>query len=387
MKIRKTSKGWTINVDSENTRYFLFRNSATGRLDCDCRKPICIHRELVEDFIGKQKVQPKNEKKTYPQNWPSYNQAQCEEKLIALEILNDLCNFLPEEPKTVGRPKISTKDIVFSMVMKTYENLSSRRLESDLQMLKSGGFITHVPKFNTLMKYFNNPCLTPLLSDLIQLSALPVKGLEETFAIDSTGLSDRFYSRWFDHKYKKATHGWMKLHVFCGTRSHMITSVNITKGEANDCPEFEGLLKQTVNNGFNVKEITADRGYLSRNNMQVALDLGAFPLIPFKSNSNPKARAHLAWKQIYLYYQTHPEEFANRYHQRSNVESVFSSLKRKFDTKLMSRNFTAKINEALCMMLSYNIVCLVHQYFENDIKLAFKQDVHKFKNLSLNTVI
>jgi len=39
------------------------------------------------------------------------------------------------------------------------------------------GYITKLPHFNTVIKYFNDSKVTPVLTDLIRLSSMPLKDL------------------------------------------------------------------------------------------------------------------------------------------------------------------------------------------------------------------
>jgi len=59
------------------------------------------------------------------------------------------------------------------------------------------------------------------------------------------------------------------------------------------------------------------------------------------------------------------------YHKRSNAESVFSMMKRKFGHKLYSKSEVGQVNEILCKALAHNICVLIQEYFEMDIKLEF----------------
>ena len=52
------------------------------------------------------------------------------------------------------------------------------------------------------------------------------------------------------------------------------------------------------------------------------------------------------------------------YHKRSNVESTFSMMKRKFGDSLRSRTDVAMINETLCKVLCHNLVVLIHEMYE-----------------------
>jgi len=74
-----------------------------------------------------------------------------------------------------------------------------------------------------------------------------------------------------------------------------------------------------------------------------------------------------------------------RYHQRSNVEGTFSMLKRKFSTKLMTKNEIAQVNEALAMVLCHNICVIIREIFENRIDTNFEEFAHLFSSLNINS--
>jgi hypothetical protein len=50
-----------------------------------------------------------------------------------------------------------------------------------------------------------------------------------------------------------------------------------------------------------------------------------------------------------------------RYHKRSNIESTFSAIKRKFGDSVSSKNPTAMVNEVLCKILCPNLTCLIQE--------------------------
>lgn len=51
------------------------------------------------------------------------------------------------------------------------------------------------------------------------------------------------------------------------------------------------------------------------------------------------------------------------YHKRSNVESSFSALKRKFGEALRSKTDLAKKNELLAKVVCHNITCVIHEMY------------------------
>ncbi len=320
------------------------------------------------------------------QNWPAYNEAQTQEKLMFLDLLSQLAELIPEVPnKGAGRPPMPLREMVFASVCKTYEMLSSRRLNSDLEIAKGRGYLSRVPHFNTLLGYLNKEELTPVLTALIQISALPLRDFESTFAVDASGLSSAFYSRWLDYRFNgdKRVKDWLKVHLICGTKTNIVTHVVVTDGSRNDCPQFPVLVKETAKN-FKIREVCADMGYSSRANMQLAWDFGATPYIPFKENAAPNKLGSKAWAKMFYYFKLNQERFYSHYHQRSNVETTFSMLKRKFNGRLMLKNEAGQVNEALAKVLCHNVVVLIHEIHELGIAADFKEFAHLFPRLHIN---
>ena len=71
---------------------------------------------------------------------------------------------------------------------------------------------------------------------------------------------------------------------------------------------------------------------------------------------------------------TRRDEFLQHYHKRSNIESTFSMIKRKFRDSLRSKTETAMVNETLCKVLCHNLVVLIHEMHELGIDPMFWSD-------------
>jgi len=71
------------------------------------------------------------------------------------------------------------------------------------------------------------------------------------------------------------------------------------------------------------------------------------------------------------YFQFRRTEFMQHYHERSNVESTFSMMKRRFGEGLRSKTDIAMINETLCKILYHNLVVLIHETHELGIDPVF----------------
>jgi hypothetical protein len=74
---------------------------------------------------------------------------------------------------------------------------------------------------------------------------------------------------------------------------------------------------------------------------------------------------------MFHFYQFNREEFMQRYHLRSNVESTFSAVKRKFGDHVRSRTDTAMVNEALCKLLCHNLTEVIQSQVELGIEATF----------------
>lgn len=95
------------------------------------------------------------------------------------------------------------------------------------------------------------------------------------------------------------------------------------------------------------------------------------PFIAFRTNTTGKVSA--LFEQMFHYFMFKREEYLQHYHKRSNVESTFSMLKRKFGGSLRSKTDTALVNESLCKVLCHNLVVLIHEMHELGIEPVFWQ--------------
>jgi|TARA_Y100000310_G_scaffold270220_1_gene283898 transposase len=315
----------------------------------------------------------------YSQQWPEYNEAQTKEKLMFYKLINELLNLVPTRIYTFGRPRKSLRDMIFCCIIKTYLNTSARRTISDLELAKRAGYIKEVPHFNTLLNYFDDTGMNIVIKYLIGISSLPLRNVEERFAIDSTGFGTGRFDRWLNIRTQKDSKkkGWRKCHAICGVKTNIITSVEITEGKAGDSPMFSPLLTDTAQN-FNVKEVSADKAYSSRENLNLAKKIGAMPYIPFKKNiTKGKSKGSPMWATMFELFTKDYIKFAEHYHKRSNIETCFAMIKRKFGDFVRCKAEKSQENEILCKVLTHNLVVLIHEIFELKLEVDFNDIAKK----------
>ena len=310
---------------------------------------------------------------TYGQDWTNYNRSQTLEKELFCGLLHDLCAAVPEPVQVMGRPRIPMSDALFSACFKVYSTASSRRFSTDLREAQTAGYVERPWHFNTVLKVIEDKEITPTLHKLVAATAAPLKSIESAFAVDSTGFGTQQYYRHVAAKYgrEKFTQDWLKLHVLVGVKTHTIASCVITDRDGSDSPQFKPLVQDAATI-FDMKEITADKAYSGYDNLELVESIGATPYVPFKVNAVAVARSKRrkpskTWARLFHFFQLNRDEFLAHYHQRSNVESVFSSMKRVFGDTLRSKTIEAQTNELLLKVIAHNIVRLIHAIFEHGI--------------------
>jgi len=308
---------------------------------------------------------------TYRQDWPAYRLAQTTEKHRLQALLFDLCRGIEEPPRsTVGRRPHLLRDVTFAAAFKVYSTFSSRRFSCDLADAHGRGYLTRPIPGQKVNAFLESEALTPILQDLIRLSSLPLRAIETDFAPDSTGFSASRFVKWRDEKYgiERSGHDWVKAHIMAGMKTNIITAAEIHGRDANDSPILPSLLRTTAQ-GFTVREVPADKGYSSVENIEAIVAVGATPYIAFKSSATGGAGG--LWERAYHFYALHREEFLCHYHKRSNVESTFSMVKAKFRDHVRSRSDVAMRNEVFCKLLCHNVCCLIQSQCELGIEPVF----------------
>jgi transposase len=118
--------------------------------------------------------------------------------------------------------------------------------------------------------------------------------------------------------------------------------------------------------------VSADKAYVSVENFEAVAECGGQAFIAFKSNNTGAAGGQL--EKAFHYFQFKQDEYMAHYHKRSNVESTFSAIKRKFGADVMSKNPIAMVNEVLCKVICHNLTCLIQEQETLGIVPVFWKD-------------
>lgn len=277
-----------------------------------------------------------------------------------MNFLKSICFFLDglelSTEQLNGRPKSDQREILKHLLVMSYNAMSYRRAVSDLQILKSQGFIKTLLSRSTLNYYANSKDTIPLLERLIQISSTFFRDNEDTLVVDSTWFGEKMYVGGCKlvHGSKQGVTNTRKVHVGILKNSKAICYAKATAGTLHDCPAFSEILIQS-SKLFNFKFCLGDKAYCSKENYILCSDLNITAFLDFKKNYKASGGKSLLWKDQFNIWKNHPKTWHESYRYRVVIESVFSVIKKKHNNYLRSRKQNSRDVEMLLKCLVYNL--------------------------------
>ena len=275
----------------------------------------------------------------------------------------------PWKPRKHGRKGHEPKEVAIGCILKVGFNQTYDGIEAYLK--ESETFKQHfddVPGHSVIhrgMKRVSIKYIRKVMNRVTRF--LRRKGMN--IAVDSTGFRTNNSSIWYDIRIKRRNkrRDCIKLHISIDVDTGIIHWFTLTDWNRHDSPEFKNLIKHLPELG----NVLGDKAYSSRNNCQIAADKNGIPFLHFKDNATNTAKGKPAWIISIREYKNNTEEWLSTYHLRSIVESVFSSIKKRWGSFLRSRRKWMQKKELSLKVLSYNVkqVLLVRYAHERKIPL------------------
>jgi len=175
----------------------------------------------------------------------------------------------------------------------------------------------------------------------------------------------KLFDRWLSHP-KDQARDFVKFHAAVDDRG-AAHAVAITDGTTSDAIVLPYLLHDI---DARLGAVRADKGYLSKDNVQCVEDLGAVPFIKPKSNSTMHSCGRPAWRHMIFSYRKEPEAFLKEYNQQRRVEAYFSNMKRRFGHSVKSRIGTTRRKEVWMRCLIMNILVVAGEEVERELRTA-----------------
>jgi len=278
------------------------------------------------------------------------------------EIVDKLCALaqIPRYFRYVQKKTFDNIQHIFLLVAKEHTTYGYRKFVESLYDSKIPEYIglKKIPHFTTLQK-FAQRLGANLLDKLIFLTRTLFKERGTFFGADSTGMeldhASAHYCKRIDRK--KPVKGFVNLNALSDLYNKIILVTKIRKKRRHDCSDFMPMFNKVKNLDFDF--FVADKGYDSEKNHKAVFQAGKQSLISMKNQDLPiRLTTGVHRKKA-------KREFEyGMYTQREITESIFSSLKRKYGSKMKARKFKTQKIELLCKILAYNIERVIKDIIE-----------------------
>jgi transposase len=185
------------------------------------------------------------------------------------------------------------------------------------------------------------------------------KKLGKIFGVDSTGMeldnASMHYCKRIDRE--KPIKGFVNLNAITDLENKCFVAVKIRKRRRHDTVDFPSIFNKVKFHDFDT--LVADKGYDSERNHEYIHKAGKISLISLKNKDLPLRRTRGEHRKIV---KRHFDD--KKYGKREICESIFSSLKRKYGSKLKARKFSTQKIELLFKLLTYNIEKVIRSFIE-----------------------
>lgn len=288
------------------------------------------------------------------------------------KIVERLCAqaHIPKYFRYVQKKKYNNYQHLFLLVAKEHSKYGYRMFVESLYDSKIPEYISlkRIPHFTTLHK-FAQRLEAKLLSKLVFLTRHLFKEHGTFMGIDATGFSLDHASHHYCKRIqrKKPLKGFVKLNALSDLYNKIILVPKIRKKTRHETIDFIPMWNKVKHLDFDW--LVADKGYDSEENHKAVFEAGKESLISLRNTNLP------IYKTGGVHRKKAKREFEmGLYTQRELTESIFSSLKRKYGSKLRARKFKTQKVELLCKILAYNIERAVRNVLEMLIqRMAFLQ--------------
>ncbi|KXA88663.1 hypothetical protein AKJ57_06520, partial [candidate division MSBL1 archaeon SCGC-AAA259A05] len=210
--------------------------------------------------------------------------------------------------------------------------------------------------YKTLERAYDNPYVAMILREVFEMSQEPVEDEETEFSPDGTGIPNSIKNNWEKEKDSdgRGAKEFTQMIAMIGTTHQLLSSVRFPDNpRAHESPYFEPLLEETAERYAQISLVSADSGFLSRDNCDLVEEYGGKPRIYPKEGIT--LRREGSWTDMLLDFIQNPQEWLRGYHTRSNVESGFSTFKRHFLSPLRKCIQRRRKTEAFARACDYNL--------------------------------
>ncbi len=359
-------------------------------------------QEIITQVREKEfKYMPREKKKI---NWRAYDKAQYHEIAEMLDFIREIVNVSEEriaarkpkkQPNSVGHPEeIPPSDVLKILLMQTYFEESNRVAEG-LGVLFSDrlGLRTSFG-YKTIERGYANPGVDELIEEARVLTNEPVKNLETIFSIDGTGHSTSNKQNYQSDRHKQRQDNASKKIVTdafaTGSKPYVSNAAVIgvtyklyaawsstTNKHVGESTMFNDVFEDAQEIHPQMHYLLGDGLYANRPKCKTVGNAGVIPIFLPARNVTMKKKGVKEWVTMLTYILEKPQEFLERYHERSISETGFSMDERAYPRPILKRLPIRKETASGLRFLCHNVKQLVYiKYLCEEVKVTFSNQAN-----------
>ena len=258
---------------------------------------------------------------------------------------------------------------LFLLIYKQFRKFTYEELLTDIASnsnIREYLALRKIPHYTTLIKFSKR--LPMKILDKLVLAFKHLIPQPEKVAIDATGITldnaSLHYCKRIEKKVGKRP--FMKTTFIVDIKTYIILLCNQRKKARHDTIDAKSMIIK-LSKYYKPDILYADRGYDSENIFKLCFEkLKAYPLILQRNLHVPKHRKHGHYRK-----RTSVVFDYGEYLQRNKIETCNSMFKKRFGSKVKSRNVKSQKIEILTRVIAYNIDRLI-RITENYMLLILK---------------
>ncbi len=322
------------------------------------------------------------EKETAPRSWSAYDLAQTREIADTLELTRHLIDAAEERlaaraarrARKRGRPPTPAADIAKVLIMQTYFGVPNRVAEGLLLLFGEKLGISREFSYKTIERGYDREAVNRLLDKVVELTNVPIQGLEKVFSVDGTGMPSSRKENYADERARQNSESreagaWpegrrpgIRKPVFgvgmLGTTYKLFTGwIGSGSARIGETSAFPQLLTWTKQMHVGMEMVTGDGAYAGRPQCALVAAVGAVPRFLPRRNATLKGAGVRAWTEMLLSMVENPQQWFREYYQREASECGFSMVKNRKGA-LRKRLDRRKETESYLRIVQHNVTRL-----------------------------
>ena len=337
------------------------------------RKIVTAAREGVLAYEKKEPV---------PRSWSAYDLAQTREIADTLELTRHLVDAAEERlaaraarrARQRGRPPTPAADIAKVLIMQTYFGVPNRVAEGLLLLFGEKLGISREFSYKTIERGYDREAVNRLLDKVVELTNVPIQGLEKVFSVDGTGMPSSRKENYADERARQNSEGreageWpessregARRPVFgvgmLGVRFKLYTGwIGSGDRRIGETSVFPQLLVRAKEMHSGMARVVGDGAYAGRPQCALVAAVGAVPRFLPRRNATMKGEGVRAWTEMLLSMAENPQQWFREYYEREASECGFSMVKNRKGA-LRKRLDRRKETEAYLRFVQHNVTRL-----------------------------